>query len=56
MRKVFVTLTVKLVINADEDVEIGDVIDELEYNFSDTTGKADVEDTEIIDHKVTDSK
>ena len=56
MRKVFVTLTVNLVINADDDVEIGDVIDELDYDFTDQTGKAEVADSTIADYKITDSK
>jgi len=54
MRKVFVE--VKLVINANDDVEFSKVMDELDYNFTDTTGRADVEDSEILDYEVTDSK
>ena len=55
-RKVYVELKVRLIVNVDEGVEIGDVIDELEYNFSDTTGSAEVEDMTISDYEVTDSK
>jgi hypothetical protein len=55
-RKVYVNVTTRLIIRADEGVDIGDIISELQYNFFDTTGKADVEDTEIINHEVTDSK
>jgi len=56
MRKVYVELKVKMVVNMDEGVEIKEVVDELQYSFSDTTGKADVLDTEILDYEVTDSK
>ena len=56
MRKVYIEVKVKLVVNMDEGVEVGDVVDELQYDFSDTTGKADVLDTEIMDYEVTDSK
>jgi len=56
MRKVFVEVKVKLVIDADEGVEISEVIDEMDYSFVDTTGKANIVDTEILDHEVKDSK
>jgi len=56
MRKVTVEVKVKLVINADEGVEIAEILDEMDYNFDDTTGKADIEDAEILDYNVKDSK
>lgn len=56
MRKVYVNLTVRLVMDIQEDTTIIDVIDELEYNFNDGTGKAWVNDTEITDWEVSDSK
>ncbi len=56
MRKVKVKIEVELSMNVDEGVEVSDVINELEYNFSDTTTQATVEDTEIIDYEITDSK
>lgn len=55
-RKVFVEVKVKLVINADEGVDIGEVINEADYNFTSQTTGADIEDTEILDHEITDSK
>jgi hypothetical protein len=54
MRKVYVEVKVKLIINCDEGLEISQIIDEMDYSF--TTGKAEIEDTEILDHEVTDSK
>lgn len=56
MRKVHVELRVKLILNMDEDISVSEVLDELDYNFSDTTTKAEVEDTEIQDYEVIDSK
>jgi len=56
MRKVYVDVSVRLVINIDEGVDIGDVINEMEYSFSDTTTNADIVDTEITGFEVTDSK
>ena len=40
MRTVTVKLAVNLTIKADDDIEISEVINELDYNFSDTTTKA----------------
>lgn len=56
MRKVYVDLKVRLVIQIDEGIQLEEVIDELDYNFVDTTTQADVIDTEIKDWEVTDSK
>lgn len=56
MRKVYVEVKVKLIINMDDDVEVGDVIQEMDYNFTDQTDKADIVDTEIMDYEVQDSK
>jgi hypothetical protein len=56
MRKVYVDLTVRLILNVDEGMEVGNVVDELDYSFDDTTGSATVEDTEITGHEVVDSK
>lgn len=55
MRKVYVDLKFYLVLNANKDVDISDVVDELEYELIDTTGKATIEDTEIKDYEVIDS-
>lgn len=55
-RKVTVEVKVKLTINMDEGIEVSDVINELDYDFTSSTDGADVEDTEILDHEVTDSK
>lgn len=56
MRKVYVEVKVKLVINANDGVALSKIIDEMEYEFSDNTGKADIYDSEILDYKVIDSK
>lgn len=55
-RKVVVEIKVKLLIRADEGQEISEVIDEMDYSFEDTTGGADIEDTEILDYEITDSR
>jgi hypothetical protein len=55
-RKVFVEVKVKLVLNMDEGVEVGDVISEMDYDFTSQTSGVEIEDTEILDHEVMDSK
>lgn len=55
-RKVYIDLSVRLIMTVDEGVDVDDVVSELDYNFSDTTGQATVEDTEIQGHELTDSK
>lgn len=55
-RKVTVEVKVKLIINMDEGVEVQDVINELEYDFTSGMLEAEIMDIEILDHEVTDSK
>jgi len=55
-RKVYVEVKVKLIIDMDEGIEVGDIVNELDYTFKDTTGTATIIDTEILDYEVTDSK
>ena len=56
MRKVTVKLEMQLTMLVDEGVEISQVVNELDYNVSDTTTAADILDTEITDYEVIDSK
>lgn len=55
-RKVEIEVKVKLSIRVDEGQEISQVVNELEYDFTDTTGNADIEDTEILEYEVIDSR
>lgn len=56
MRKVKIKLQIDLSILVDEGIEISEVIDELDYQFIDTTGSATVEDFTIEDYEISDSK
>ena len=56
MRKVTVEVKVKLLINADEDIEISDVINEMEYEFVYSEHGAEIVDSEIVDYEVKDSR
>lgn len=55
-RKIYVEVTTRLIIRADDDAEVADIINEMDYNFKDTTGKADIEDSEVLDYQVRNSK
>jgi len=55
MKKINVDLKVSILIYADEDADIGEIINELSYNFSDNTGQAEIEDTSITGYDITDS-
>lgn len=56
MRKVTIKLEMRVVISVDEGIEIADVVNQLDYQVSDTTTTADILDTEITDYEVVDSK
>lgn len=55
-RKVFVDVKVRLVINADEGVDISNVVDEADYSFTSNNTGADIVDTEILSQEIVDSK
>ena len=56
MRKITVSVKLKLLIYADEGVEMTHILDELDYRFKDTTGQASVIDSEVLDFEVIDSR
>lgn len=56
MSKVYLTLKVDLVIDVNDGVEVDDVVNELDYGFTDTTGNATILDMAIEDYKIKDSK
>jgi len=55
-RKVYVNVTTRLIIRADEGVDINDVLSDMDYDFTSQTDGADIEDTEVTNWEVTDSK
>jgi len=55
-RIVVVSLNVQLIMVVDEGVEIQEIVSELEYNFLDTTTKADVLDQTILGMEIIDSR
>ena len=55
-RRVYVEVKVKLIIDVEEGVSIAHIISDMDYDFSFEGEEATINDTEIIDFVVTDSK
>ena len=55
-RKVVVEIQIRMVATIDDGVEVGQIVNELDYTILDTTTRATIEDTEIVGYKVQDSK
>jgi len=55
-RKIYVTVKTSLTIRADEGVSVPEILENMDYNFNSQTDGADIEDSEIQDWVVTDSK
>ncbi len=57
MRTVHVDVNVHLTLKLNDDVEVGDFIDEMDYSFSPPEdGNGDIEDSEIVGYSVNDSR
>jgi len=56
MRKVYIEFRGKLIVRADEGVKISEILSEADYDIKDTTGKANIEDFELLDYTIEDSK
>jgi len=56
MRKVYVDAKVRLIIRADDDQSIEEVLENMDYSFISQSDGADIEDTEIREWEITDSK
>jgi hypothetical protein len=56
MRKVTIEIKVKLLLNVDENADMTDVLDDIDYEFVSNHDSAFVVDTEITDYEVKDSR
>ena len=56
MRKVTVKLEFQVILSVNEGIEIAEIINELDYEFTDTTTAADIIDVLMTDFEVLDSK
>ena len=54
-RKMYIDVTVRLIIRADEDQNIDEVLENMDYNFTaSTSDNADIEGTEITGWELVD--
>jgi hypothetical protein len=55
-RKIYLNVVTKVIVNADEDMSISDIINGLDVEVSSESDGFDVEDYEMEDCQVTESK
>lgn len=55
MNKLYIELKIKVILNIDSVEDVSEVIDDLDYQILDSTGKAEILDTEIVDYEVVDA-
>jgi hypothetical protein len=56
MRKIYVDVKVRLIMNLEEEVSVDDAISEMDYVFNLENEHGEMVDTEIMDYNVEDSK
>lgn len=56
MRKVYVNVTTRIIMQMEEGIEVSDVVSDMDYSFVPQTEGIEFLDTEIRDHEVIDSK
>ncbi len=52
-RKVYVNVTTRLIIHADEGTDIENVLENMDYSFTSNNSNANIEETEITDWEIT---
>lgn len=55
-RRVVVEVKVKLIMDVEEGVSIDHIISDMDYDFSFSGEEATINDTEIVDYNIMDSK
>jgi len=55
-KEVKILLSISLTIEVNEGIDVRNIIQELDYDFDDTTGASTIVDTEIIDFDIIDGK
>ena len=56
MRKVYIEVISRIIVRANDDQSIDEVLENMDYNFISNSDGADIEDMEIRDWEVKDSK
>ena len=55
-RKVYVNVVTRIIMDLDEGVDVGDMIANMDYEFTSPSDACDFVDTEIRDYEIIDSK
>lgn len=55
-RKVYCTVTVKMILQCEDDVDVHEAVNEMDYNFVKASEGVEIIDTEVTDCEITDSK
>ena len=55
-RKVYVNVTFQLVLDCDDDANVNEIVNEMDYDFCLNTDKSELLDTELQDWNIVDSK
>lgn len=55
-RKLYVDVTVRMIVIADAGTDVSELISEMDYRFQSNTDGLDILSTEVTDFEVTDSK
>ena len=56
MKKVNVIVKVDLLVRMNEDADLQEILDEMDYDFKSTCDKGEIEDTTILDYDVVDAR
>jgi hypothetical protein len=56
MKKIYLDLKVSIILNADDDINIGSILDGLDVSVTSDDNKFDVTDCELKDANITDVK
>lgn len=56
MRKVYLLVTMRLIVRLEEGVELGEFMSDMDYDLSTDSENGEIEDYEIRDYAIQDSK
>lgn len=56
-RKVYVEVTLRLILRVNDGVDVSEILDDMDFTpVNERKAEADIEDTEVLDYEIKDSK
>ena len=56
-RKVYVEVTLRLILRVNDGVDVSEILDDMDFTpVNEHKAEADIEDTEVLDYEIKDSK